>query len=73
EVRSINLKYLRGTVKVQVSYLDGALLVSDYPPGQTGRPTKLVFEPGWAAGHQYKVESTSLGLLRKLDIQVHTR
>jgi len=69
DVRTITLRGERGTVKLQVSYLDGEIQIDDRP-GKNGKVTRLGYEPGWRSGLKYRVEEADLARLEDLDILV---
>jgi len=69
QTRSVVIRSQNGHMKIQVSYLNGELLIDD-TPGRGRSHTRLGFVPGWKNGQPYVIETSGNRLLEDLDLLV---
>lgn len=69
QVRTVNLRCKRSKIKVQLSYIDGELLIDDAPGrGKHINITRLPFAPGWYKGQSYIIPNTGNHNLADLEL-----
>lgn len=72
QVRSVYLRCKRSKIKVQLSYIDGELLIDD-APGRSKRITRLSFAPGWYKGQSYIIPNTGNHNLEDIELFITSK